>query len=303
MRSVCFALLVGALVCVGCDVGAANLRDEEVQKILAAVPAKAPAVPKKARKVLLYGHCNGFTHGGAIEAAKVAFPAMGERTGAFEVVVSDDLAHFEADALAAFDAIILSNTTGDLLMPKKGNQSAEEFAAQKARGERLRENLMAWVKGGKGIMGIHGATDCSYSWKEYGEMIGGYFTGHPWNMKVAIKNDDPGHPLNAAFEGKGFEIKDEIYQFNRGVYSRDRQRVILSLDMAEGKTPEKGQRADKDYGISWVKTHGGGRVFYCALGHDQTIFMHPQVLAHLLAGLQFVLGDIEADTTPIALSK
>lgn len=270
---------------------AAGLGEDEVKKVKEAIPDKAPAAPKKARKVLLYSHCGGFVHGGAIEAAKVAFPAMGAKTGAFEVVTSDDLANFEPEKLKKFDAIILSNTTGELLMAK-----AEPEAA--GRGEKLRASLMDWIVSGKGVMGIHAATDCSYGWKEYGNMMGGYFTGHPWNQVVAIKNDDPAHPVNAAFEGQGFKIKDEIYQFNRGIYSRDRQRVLLSLDIGEGKTPDKGKRVDKDYGISWIKTHGKGRVFYCALGHDQTIFMEAKILKHYLAGLQFALGDIEADATP-----
>ncbi|MBN1443166.1 MAG: ThuA domain-containing protein, partial [Planctomycetes bacterium] len=271
---------------------AQNLRSEDEAKIAAAVeavPAEAVVKPAKPRKVLLYGHCNGFVHGGAIAAAKVAFPLLGKKNGAFDVVVSDDLANFEPDKLKEFDAVILSNTTGELFMPKGGGPDAEEA---KKRGARLRESFMDFVKGGKGVMGIHAATDCSYGWKEYGEMMGGFFTGHPWNEKVGIKNDDPKSPINKAFGGEGFMIKDEIYQFNRGIYNRSKQRVLLSLDME--KTSKKGQREDQDFGISWIKTHGKGRVFYCALGHDQTIFMEPKVLQHYVAGLQYAIGDLEA---------
>lgn len=283
------------------SLGAAELKPQEVARITAAVeavPVTAAARPAKSRRVLVYSHCNGFVHRGAIAAAKVAFPLLGKRTGAFEVVVSDDLGHFEADRLKEFDAVILSNTTGDLFFPKKGGPGSEEA---RQRGERLRKNLMAFVKGGKGVMGIHAATDCSYGWKEYGEMMGGYFTGHPWNMNVGIKVDDPGSPVNAAFGGEGFMIHDEIYQFARGVYDRSRQRVLLSLDMA--KTPNRGKREDQDYGISWIKAHGKGRVFYCALGHHQGIFMEPKVLQHYVAGLQYAIGDLKADATPVPLKK
>lgn len=285
---------------------AADLKDADVQRIRAAVPDRAPVKPKRPREVLLYSHCNGFTHGGAIAAAKVAFPEMGRKTGAFEVVVSDDLANFEADRLRAFDAVILSNTTGELFMPRRprrGKKASPSPADAIARGERLRRNFMEWVKSGRGVMGIHAATDCSYTWREYGEMMGGYFTGHPWHMLVHIKNDDPDHPINAPFGGKGFQITDEIYQFNRGVYSRRRQRVLLSLDVGEGKTPNRGKRADADYAISWLKTHGKGRIFYCSLGHRTEVFMNRRVLAHYLAGLQYALGDLEADATPRPLPK
>jgi len=42
----------------------------------------------------------------------------------------------------------------------------------------------------------------------------------------------------------------------------------------------------------------GAAVFYCALGHQHDVFWNPVVLKHLLDGIQYVLGDLEADTTP-----
>ncbi len=85
----------------------AAVKPENVAKMEKAMPQKAPAKPAKARKVLIYSHCGGFRHGAAIEAAKVALPMMGKKTGAFEAVVSDDLANFTPDKIKQFDAIIL----------------------------------------------------------------------------------------------------------------------------------------------------------------------------------------------------
>ncbi len=298
-----------------------------IEKITAVMPDKAPATPKKPRKVLVYSKCSGFYHG-SIPTGNKCMEIMAEKTGAFEAVVSDDLANFEADKLKEFDAIILNNTTGELLLtgqPRKPREpnakrikdagkleqakkryeadlakwkaEVEKLKAQPDRGPELRENLMAWIKSGKGVVGIHAATDCSYKWKEYGEMMGGYFTGHPWHMPVAVKNDDPGNPINAIFDGNGFEVTDEIYQFARGAYDRKNQRTILSLDME--KTQNKGKREDKDYAVSWVKKHGEGRIFYCSLGHRNEIFWNPAVLQHYLAGIQWAVGDLEnVDTTP-----
>jgi type 1 glutamine amidotransferase len=307
----------------------AAVKPENVAKMEKAMPQKAPAKPAKARKVLIYSHCGGFRHGPAIEAAKVALPMMGKKTGAFEAVVSDDLANFTPDKIKQFDAIILSNTTGELFTvkgprkPRKPNEkkikdakklkkAMERYTKQladydkkvkamadgpKIDTEGLRKSFMDWVKAGGAVMGIHAATDCSYKWKEFGEMMGGYFAGHPWHMLVPIKNDDPKNPINAAFEGKGFTVTDEIYQFNRGVYSREKLRVILSLDMT--KLKKKGGRKDNDYAISWVNIHGKGRVFYCSLGHRDEIFWNPLVLKHYLAGLQWAMGDLkDVNTTP-----
>ena len=42
------------------------------------------------------------------------------------------------------------------------------------------QNLIDFVeKDGKGLAGIHAATDAYYDDRAYGEMIGGYFAGHP----------------------------------------------------------------------------------------------------------------------------
>ncbi|MDP6545286.1 MAG: ThuA domain-containing protein [Phycisphaerae bacterium] len=322
------SLFVAVIVGVFTAGSSAAVKADKVEKMTKAMPDKAPAKPAKARKVLIYSHCGGFRHGAAIEAAKVALPMMGKKTGAYEAVVSDDLANFTPDKIKQFDAIILSNTTGELFTvkgprkPRKPNakrikdaaklKKAEEkytkdLAAYEAKvkamagkgpdTEALRKSFMDWVKAGGGVVGIHAATDCSYKWKEFGEMMGGYFAGHPWHMPVPIKNDDPTNPINAAFEGKGFKVTDEIYQFNRGVYSREKLRVLLSLDMSQLK--KKGGRKDNDYAISWVNTHGKGRIFYCSLGHRDEIFWNPLVLKHYLAGLQWAMGDLKnVSTTP-----
>jgi type 1 glutamine amidotransferase len=39
-------------------------------------------------------------------------------------------------------------------------------------------------------------------------------------------------------------------------------------------------------------------VFYSGLGHGPDVFSNPQMLAHLLAGIQYALGDLAADDAP-----
>ena len=156
---------------------------------------------------------------------------------------------------------------------------------------------------GKGLVGSHAATDCFYSWKEFGDMMGGWFTGHPWTTEVPLKIDSPNHPLvRDVRPDKTFVIKDEIYQFGpRGdqhqPYSRDRLHVLLSLDASQFDV-SKGNRADQDYAVSWVQNYGQGRVFYCSLGHFDEVYCDPTVLRHYLAGIQYALGDLPADATP-----
>ncbi|MCD6303421.1 MAG: ThuA domain-containing protein [Planctomycetes bacterium] len=266
-----------------------TVKPDDLKKIAAAVPAKAPAKPLKPRRVLVYSKCTGFWHR-SIPYCNKAIELMGEKTGAFEAVVSDDLSNFTPAKLKTFDCVIFNNSTGDLLKDKQ----------HPARTEEIRNNFLQWLRNGGAVVGIHAATDIR-GWDEYSKMIGGKFSGHPWHMAVPIKNDDPTNPINAAFGGKGFVDKNEIYQFNKGFYSRHKQRVLLSIDMEKLAkiTKRKGARQDNDYAISWVKTYGKGRIFYCSLGHEESTFFRPLVMKHILAGIQWALGDLKGvDTTP-----
>lgn len=255
---------------------------DALEKIRAAVPDKAPAKPAQPRRVLVYTACKGFVHA-AIPYATATLETLGKKTGAFEVVTSDDPAVFKPESLAKFDAVCFNNTTGELF---------EDDA--------LKQALLGFVRDGKGLIGLHAATDCFYKWPEFGELMGGYFDGHPWtaDTTVTVKIDDPQSPINAAFGGKGFEIKDEIYQL-KAPYSRDKLHELLSIDTAKTDMKKDGiKRTDGDFAVSWVRTYGLGRVFYCSLGHREEIYWNPAVLGHYLAGIQYALGDLPADATP-----
>jgi len=277
---------------------------EEIDKITQAVPQKATAKPAQPRKLLVFTLTRGFKHSSVPVAAK-ALEILGQKTGAFETVISDDIAMFEPAKLRQFDAVCMDNTTGDLFAPADLKKlPPDEQKAARQRSDDLRKSLVDFVSGGKGLAGIHAATDCFYQWPEYGQMMGGYFNGHPWG-KVIVKVDDPAHPLNAVFKGQGFQISDEIYTF-KTPYSRDALRILLSVDWdasVEKLKLKPGTRQDNDYALSWVRNYGQGRVFYCAFGHDHAIFWNPAILQHYLDGIQFALGDLRADATPSARIK
>lgn len=276
---------------------------ESIAKIAEALPDSAPAKPKQVRFVLVYSKTLGFRHS-SIETGARALQMLGEKTRAFTTVHSENPAMFDADNLSKFDAVLMLNTTGDCLAPKSGDLSDAEVETL----ERRKENLHKFVASGKGLAGTHSSTDTFYSWKVYGDMIGGWFTGHPWHQLVPIKIDAPGHPLTTMFDASnGFEVTDEIYQFApRGnnqsydgyqPYSRDKLKVLLSLDSVKFDV-SKGKRTDGDYAISWIRDYEKGRVFYCSLGHREEIYWNPTVLKHYLAGIQFALGDLKADAKP-----
>ena len=77
------------------------------------------------------------------------------------------------------------------------------------------------------------------------------------------------------------------------------RRYLLTLD-AEKTNMKIGTRKDTFYPVSWLSTFGKGRTFYCSLGHNQAIYWNTPVLTHYLAGLQYALGDLDADAKPAA---
>lgn len=81
--------------------------------------------------------------------------------GAFDVVCTDKTDLITAEGLKNFDAICFSNTTGGL--------------AQFPLSEADRNALLEAIKGGKGFIGIHAATDTYKDWQPYVDMIGGAF--------------------------------------------------------------------------------------------------------------------------------
>jgi type 1 glutamine amidotransferase len=267
-----------------------------VEKITQALPDKAPAQPKQPRKVLIFSKTNGFRHGSIATGARTII-LMGDKTGAYTAHHTEDESFFEPEKLRTFDAVFMLNTTGDCFRPKALPGDPREKEAALAREEMLKKSLVDFVSGGKGLIGVHSATDTYHRWKEYNQMMGGTFAGHPWHTKVPIKNLEPKHPVNTAFAGMDFEVTDEIYQFRADTALPTERKFLLALD-TQKMDVSKGNRKDGLYPVSWVGTFGKGRTFYCSLGHRDEIFWNPAVLKHYLAGIQYALGDLEADATP-----
>jgi type 1 glutamine amidotransferase len=271
------------------------------EKIAEALPAEPYAKPEKPRKLLVFSKTNGFRHA-SIPTGKLLFTEMGRKTGAFEAVISDDLEQFESANLDQYDAVCFLNTTMNVFAPHSKElkqMSDEEKTTVGQREARLKENLMDFVKGGRGFVGIHSATDCCYEWPEFGKMINGWFDGHPWtaNALVSVKVE-PGqekHPLVAMFEGRNVEFKEEIYQL-KDPYDSKEVHMLLRLDTEKTDMKRTGiKRTDNDFGIAWARHWDKGRVFYCSLGHNHDMYWHPKVVRHYLAGIQWALGDYKVE--------
>ncbi len=253
---------------------------EDLEQMQLAAPAKPYAAPQKPRKIFVFSRCPGFRHV-SIPWGAAALKIIGEKTGAYETVISDEPAMFEADTLKQFDVVVFNNMCGNPL----------------DNPQHLR-NLLAYIEQGGGFAAIHCAG--SLDWPEYVEMIGGMAVNHPWNsFEIAtLTVEEPDHPVVRPFLAEKVTLNEEIYQFD-GRFSRDKVRVLISLDTSSvDLTRPNIQRTDGDFVLAWVKTYGKGRVFYTALGHNKHMYWDPRMLGHLLAGVQFAAGDLEVETAP-----
>jgi type 1 glutamine amidotransferase len=255
------------------------------QQITEAMPTSPVVKPKKERKILVYSKASGFHHQ-SIPTGKDCFRIMSEKTKAFSVTFSDDVADYSAENLKNYDAILFNNTT----KIQKAFTTPEQQQA-----------ILDFINNGGGYIGIHSASDAGMpEWNEYTDMVGGCFNGHPWGAggTWGIRIEDPDHPIMECFEGKDFMLKDELYKYKG--YDRSKQRVLASIDVRVSPKG-KAERPDRDHALIWVRNQGKGRVFFSALGHNHEVFFHPQILECWLAGIQFALGDLQASTDSLPL--
>jgi type 1 glutamine amidotransferase len=266
---------------------------DDLEKIRAAIPAKATVKPKQPRRILVFWRADAIQHRAGVPAANKTIELLARQTGAFQVKFSRDYGVLDPKVLSRFDAILM-NSTAHLAIPDDAKKQA----------------LLDYARRGGGVIGIHAAIDTFKDWRAGAEVIGATFGGHPFVPTGAwgVRIEEPAHPLTRAFAGKGFVIHDEIYEMDEP-YTRADRRVLLSLDPADPGVAEvvKGipgkehiHRSDQDYAVSWIKHYGAGRVFYADFGHVAAPFQNPAIVQFYLDGIQWVLGDLAADGKPLA---
>ena len=207
--------------------------------------------------ILMLRHSAGFEHT-YLPDAEVALKQLGKENG-WDVRTTHRCDRIDAANLEELDMLIFA-TTGNL--PFDADQ---------------KQALLAFVRGGKAFVGIHNATDTCYDWPEYGEMLGGYFAGHPWHQEVNVIVEDTTHPATRMLDSR-FKVVDEIYTFKN--WNRNKTHVLMRLDN-DSVDLSKGNRADNDYALGWCHTYGQGRVMFTALGHPDALWYEKWFLEHI----------------------
>ncbi len=189
-----------------------------------------------------------------------------EKSGRFEVVVSEEPAVLEASTLGSYDAIVVNLR----------NRLSETLS------QAARRNVESFVEGGKGLVALHFALNAWEDWPEYRTMLGRYWvrrqdgkkvSGHGPAARFKVRVRTEPHPITRGL--KDFEIEDELYARLQG----DRPIDVLASAHSDWSGREEP--------LAWTSTAGKGRVVVIALGHDRKA-RETAGFAHLLcAGVEW----------------
>ncbi|HUG18137.1 MAG TPA: PVC-type heme-binding CxxCH protein [Planctomycetaceae bacterium] len=144
--------------------------------------------------------------------------------------------------------------------------------------------LLDFVASGKGFIPLHCATYCFLNSDNYIELCGAQFKSHTTGI---FRTDivEPNHPVMKGFGG--FRSWDETYVHHR---HNEQNRTVLEF------REQDGQREP----WTWVRTHGKGRVFYTAWGHDQRTWSNPGFQNLVERGIRWAIGQDPAQAGSFA---
>lgn len=185
------------------------------------------------------------------EVAEILANAL--RENAFEVEVSDTLDSFrDGERLKALDLVVPIWTMGRI--------EKEEL-----------QPLLEAVRDGTGIAGCHGGMgDAFRQATAYQFMVGGQWVAHPGGGEVTYTvhiEDIPG-PITAGLQD--FAVTSEQYYMHV-----DPGNIVLATT----------RFGDVVMPVTWTRTYGKGRVFYCSLGHNAQVARMRPVLTMITRGM------------------
>ncbi len=221
-------------------------------------------------RVLVFSKTAGYNHA-SIPDGIAAIDKLGSSND-FLVDTTKNAEMFNDDTLKQYSAIIFLCTTGDVLDTRQ--QAA----------------LERYIQAGGGFVGVHAAADTEYDWGWYGQMVGGYFKDHPGindtfpNVQEGVINVVDATNNATKHLPKQWKKTDEFYSYKN---LNPDTKVLLTIDEAS----YKGGFKMGNHPMAWYHDFDGGRAFYTALGHTEESYTDDNYLKHLLAGIQYAMGD------------
>lgn len=209
--------------------------------------------------------------------------------GGAELVSTKDASMINAETLKTFNLVIFY-TTG-ILTTEEGDKSP-------GMSDTAMQELLDWIATGGGFMGYHCASDTFHQAdgkpSPYIEMLGGEFITHGAQFRGTVKVVDESHPAMAATP-QNWKINDEWYIFKN--FNKKNIHVLAMLDPGLARRTQ-----DKydipDYPITWVSTHGEGRIYYNAQGHREDVWTNEDFQQTVIAAATWAMGEGPAQAEP-----
>ncbi|MFI6260505.1 ThuA domain-containing protein [Micromonospora zamorensis] len=235
-----------------------------------------PASAAPAFRALLFTKTAGYRHD-SIPAGIAMFQQQAAANN-FELVATEDSSVFTASNLATFDVIIMFQTSGMVWTSAAQRQAVEGYLAS-----------------GKGIVGVHNATDMGieseYPWWDQTINGGAHMPEHsPGVLPGTAIVADKQHPSTAGLPDR-WNRSEEWYNFDTN--PRGNVHVLVTADE---RTYNPGSRAmGPDHPISWCRNAGGGRVWATAMGHAIASYSETNFRNHVLGGVRWAAGNVAGD--------
>ena len=218
---------------------------------------------------------NGYQHE-SITHALATIERLGWESGLYDTIIRTD-----SQSITKHDITFKTGTgiaTGEQFLARNLNYFDAIFffgVREIDLTPEQRADLLAFVRDdGKGFVATHAGSTAFFSWPEFGDMLGGRFDEHQWNIVNAnVIVDDQKAPMTAHLP-KSFDVVDEHYQLKD--FSRDKLHVLARIDpKSVNLSAPLVHRKDGDFPVAWTKTYGKGRVFYSTLGHTRELWDTP----------------------------
>src|SRR5690606_18477910 len=119
----------------------------------------------------------------------------------------------------------------------------------------------------------------------YGQLVGGYFNGHPKVQEAALDIVDKSHVSTAHLPERWMRT-DEWYNY------KDLNPGIKILALLDESTYEGGTHGEH-HPISWYHEFDGGRAFYTGGGHTKESYQESDFIKHLFEGIIWAAGSHE----------
>jgi len=176
------------------------------------------------------------------------------------------------DAYAAYEA--------DLETPKSFPEAKPVNWITEEQGTAIKD----FVTSGNGFYALHNSSHISLSSKNYREVMGGAYIGHPPLRPFQVHATQNKHPITDGMSS--FMVNDEQHYVT---YDKDPKYVILEAENVDGlKFQDLGTKSIS----GWAYDFGQGRVVFTAVGHTIHAMWNPQYIEIQKRSVRWLLKEL-----------